>query len=130
MSSIPSDLQYTKEHEWIKIHEDHSATIGITDHAQDSLGDITFVELPAPGAKFEAGETFGVVESVKAASDLFVPVAGEVLEVNEDLLDAPEKVNESPYDEGWMIKIKLDDPSSADDLLSPQAYEEIVGNES
>lgn len=130
MSSIPEDLQYTKDHEWLRILDGNVATIGITDHAQDSLGDITFVELPDTGSTLEAGETFGVVESVKAASDLFMPVKGEILEVNDNLLDAPEQVNESPYENGWMIKIRLDDSSSQDDLLSPEAYTDIVGNES
>ena len=130
MSSIPEDLQYTKDHEWLRILDGNVATIGITDHAQDSLGDITFVELPDTGSTLEAGETFGVVESVKAASDLFMPIKGEILEVNENLLDAPEQVNESPYENGWMIKIRLDDSSSQDDLLSPEAYTDIVGNES
>jgi glycine cleavage system H protein len=130
MSSIPEDLQYTKDHEWLRILDGNVATIGITDHAQDSLGDITFVELPDTGSTLEAGETFGVVESVKAASDLFMPVKGEILEVNDNLLDAPEQVNESPYENGWMIKIRLDDYSSQGDLLSPEAYTDIVGNES
>lgn len=128
MSSIPEDLHYTKDHEWLCL-EDNVATIGITDHAQDSLGDITFVELPEVGANFGAGEAFGVVESVKAASDLFMPVKGEVLEINEDLLDAPEQVNESPYENGWMIKIRMEGSHAIKDLLTPAAYKDIVGSE-
>ena len=128
MSSIPEDLHYTKDHEWLS-HEDNVATIGITDHAQDSLGDITFVELPEVGAHFGAGEAFGVVESVKAASDLFMPVEGEILEINEDLLDAPEQVNESPYENGWMIKIRIKGSDAVKDLLTPAAYKDIVGSE-
>ena len=130
MSSIPADLKYTKDHEWLQIQEDNVATIGITDHAQDSLGDITFVELPDAGANLNAGETFGVVESVKAASDLFMPVGGEILEINETLLDSPELVNDSPYSEGWMIKIRIEDTSATNELLTPEAYQDIVGSES
>ena len=130
MSSIPADLKYTKDHEWLQIQEDNVATIGITDHAQDSLGDITFVELPDAGANLDAGETFGVVESVKAASDLFMPVGGEILEINETLLDSPELVNDSPYSEGWMIKIRIEDSSVTNELLTSEAYQDIVGSES
>ena len=130
MSSIPTNLKYTKDHEWLKAEDNSLATIGITDHAQDSLGDITFVELPEVGTTLEEGEAFGVVESVKAASDLFMPVSGEVLEINEDLLDAPEKVNESPYEEGWMIKIQMEDSPEEENLMSPEAYSDIVGEES
>ncbi len=121
--SIPSDLKYTKEHEWLKVVADGQALIGITDFAQSSLGDITFVEMPEVGDTFAAGDTFGVVESVKAASDLFMPVEGEVVEVNEALEDAPETLNESPYEAGWILKLKLSDPSSAEELLEAGAYE-------
>ncbi len=122
MSKIPGDLKYTKDHEWLKL-DGEEATVGITDHAQSALGDITFVELPAVGESFSAGDTFGVVESVKAASDLYMPVAGEVIAVNEALEDAPESVNDDPYEAGWIIKIKLSDPAEAEGLLDATAYE-------
>jgi glycine cleavage system H protein len=124
--SIPDDLQYTKSHEWVRI-EDVTATIGITDHAQDELGDIVFVELPDEGATFDAGESFGTVESVKAVSDLYTPVGGEVVEVNSTLEDAPEKINDDPYGEGWIVKLRTTDEA---DLLSPVEYEKVVEEES
>ena len=124
--SIPDDLQYTKSHEWVRI-EDGTATIGITDHAQDELGDIVFVELPDEGATFDAGESFGTVESVKAVSDLYTPVDGEVVEVNSTLEDAPEKINDDPYGEGWIVKLRTTDEA---DLLSPVEYEKVVEEES
>jgi glycine cleavage system H protein len=123
MTNIPDDLLYTKDDEWLRV-EDQLATVGITDYAQDSLSDIVYVELPDVGDKFEAGETFGVVESVKAASDLFMPIAGEVVEVNEELADTPETINEDPYGGAWMVKIRLADPDALDELLSPEAYQE------
>ena len=124
--NIPEDLQYTKSHEWVRIEGD-TATIGITDHAQDELGDVVFVELPDEGATFDAGESFGTVESVKAVSDLYAPVGGEVVEVNTSLEDAPEKINEDPYGEGWMVKLRTSDEA---DLLSPEEYEKVVEEES
>jgi glycine cleavage system H protein len=124
--SVPEDLQYTKSHEWVRTEGD-TATIGITDHAQDELGDVVFVELPAEGDTFEAGESFGTVESVKAVSDLYAPVGGEVVEVNSALEDAPEKINEDPYGEGWIIKLRT---SGEADLLSPEEYEKVVEEES
>ena len=127
MTNIPSDLLYTKDHEWIKIESDGSCTIGITHHAQDSLGDVTFVELPEIGSKFSGGDVFGVVESVKAASDLFMPVSGEVLEVNEALTDSPELVNHGPYGNGWLLKIKPDSIDSLNDLLSSDQYKVEIG---
>lgn len=126
MSNIPSDLKYTKDHEWIRLEADGTATVGITDYAQSSLGDVTFVELPEVGATFSAGDAFGVVESVKAASDLYMPVSCEVIEVNEALEDAPESVNTDPYGEAWIAKIKLEDPSEAEALLDAAAYSELV----
>jgi len=126
MAKIPEDLKYTKDHEWIRIEEDGTATVGITDYAQESLGDITFVELPQVGDTFEEGDTFGVVESVKAASDLYMPVGGEVIEANEALDTAPEQVNTDPYGEGWIIKIKVENPDQADNLMSPEDYQGIV----
>ena len=122
MSDLPEDLRYTKEHEWARSEENGSLTIGITHHAQESLGDITFVELPEIGSRFTAGEVFGVVESVKAASDLFAPFTGEVVAVNEELDLTPEMVNETPYAEGWMIKVKPDDPNAINSLLLAAEY--------
>ena len=124
--NIPEDLQYTKSHEWVRIEGD-TATIGITDHAQDELGDVVFVELPEEGATFDAGESFGTVESVKAVSDLYTPVGGEVVEVNSALEDAPENINEDPYGEGWIVKLRTTDGA---DLLSPEEYEQVVAEES
>lgn len=123
MSQVPQDLKYTKDHEWIRLDGD-TATVGITDHAQQSLGDITFVEVPEVGDSFSAGDAFGVVESVKAASDLYMPVDGEVIEVNEGLEAAPETVNSDPYGDGWIIKLKV--TGSTDDLLDAAAYGEIA----
>ena len=126
MSHVPVDLLYTKEHEWLKIHEDGTATIGITDYAQESLGDITFVEFPDDGESFATGDTFGVVESVKAASDLFMPVDAEVIEVNEAVDTNPELLNQDPYESGWLLKVKLQDPSQLDALLKAEAYQAII----
>ena len=123
--SIPEELQYTRSHEWVRTEGD-TATIGITDHAQDELGDIVFVELPEEGATFDAGDSFGTVESVKAVSDLYTPVGGEVVEVNEALNDSPEKINEDPYGEGWIVKIQV---SGDADLLSASDYEQILEEE-
>lgn len=121
----PEDLKYTEEHEWVLI-EDETVTIGITDFAQDALGDVVFVELPEEGTMVETGKSFGVVESVKAVSDIYAPVSGEVVEVNEELPDTPEIVNSSPYEDGWMVKVKLDDPAELDDLLNAEAYKAFV----
>jgi glycine cleavage system H protein len=123
--SVPEELQYTRSHEWVRTEGD-TATIGITDHAQDELGDIVFVELPEEGATFEAGDSFGNVESVKAVSDLYTPVGGEVVGVNEALSDSPEKINEDPYGEGWIVKIRV---SGEGDLLSASDYEQFLGEE-
>lgn len=122
--NIPEDLQYTKDHEWIKI-EDGVATVGVTDFAQGELGDVVFVEIETEGEELDAGEVFGTIEAVKTVSDLFMPVSGEIIEVNEALEDNPEKVNESPYDEGWMVKIKISD--EGEDLLGAEAYKELIG---
>ena len=119
----PAELQYTKSHEWIKIEGD-SATVGISDYAQDSLGDVVYVELPDVGASYEAGQPFGAVESVKAASDLYLPVGGEVSEVNTPLLDHPELLNSDPYGDGWLIKIRLAQGVGA--LMSAEHYEKYV----
>ncbi len=121
MSNIPEGLLYTKEDEWVRV-EDGEGTVGVTDYAQDALSDIVYIELPDPGDNVEAGETFGVVESVKAASDLYSPVSGEVTAVNEEILDMPETVNSDPYGDGWMVKIKLSDPDQLEGLMDPEAY--------
>ena len=126
MSQVPEDLKYTKDHEWIRLETDGACLVGITDHAQESLGDVTFVELPSPGDSFDAEAVFGVVESVKAASDLYMPVSGKILEVNESLLDQPEKVNADPYGEGWMVRIHAEDSASLAQLLGHEQYREIL----
>ena len=126
MSQVPADLLYTKDHEWLKIHDDGTATVGITDYAQESLGDITFVEFPAEGESYASGDTFGVVESVKAASDLFMPVDAEVIEINEAVDASPELLNQDPYQVGWLLKIRLQDASQLEALLKPDAYEAII----
>ena len=124
--SIPDDLQYTKSHEWVRA-EDGTVTIGITDHAQEELGDVVFVELPDVGDTIGSGDSFGTVESVKAVSDLYTPVGGEVVEVNSSLEDAPEKINDDPYGEGWIVKLSTSEEA---DLLSPEEYEKVVEEES
>ncbi|MCA9951808.1 MAG: glycine cleavage system protein GcvH [Anaerolineales bacterium] len=123
--NIPQDLLYTSDDEWVRIDGD-MATVGVTDHAQDSLSDIVYLELPSAGDSFAAGETFGVVESVKAAADLYMPLSGEVIAVNEDLIDGPESVNEDPYGKAWMVQIKITDASEIDDLLDPAAYKASI----
>ena len=127
MSNVPADLRYAKSHEWLKPAGDGTAIIGITDYAQASLGDITYVQVPKIGAVLKAGETFGVVESVKAASDLYAPVGGTVIEVNSALDSAPETVNQKPYEGGWMLKLKLADPTSPATLLYAAAYTKLLG---
>lgn len=123
--NIPSELKYTKDHEWIKI-EDDTITIGITDFAQTELGDIVYVEVETLDETLEIEEVFGTVEAVKIVSDLFLPVSGEIIEFNESLEDEPEKVNNDPYGEGWMIKVKCSDVSQLDDLLSAEEYKAII----
>ena len=122
MSEIPESLLYTSEHEWIREEDDGVLTVGVTDHAQESLGDVTFVELPDIGQSFERNAVFGVVESVKAASDLFMPVSGEIVATNDGLYDSPEKVNDDPYQEGWMIKVKASEDSVEKGLLDAAGY--------
>lgn len=122
---FPDELKYTEEHEWVLVEED-IVTIGITDFAQEQLGDVVFVELPEVGDELEAGKSFGVVESVKAVSDVYAPVSGVVVEINEELPDEPEILNNSPYEDGWMIKLKLSDSSELDDLMDVAAYQEFV----
>ncbi|MBN1958204.1 MAG: glycine cleavage system protein GcvH [Desulfuromonadales bacterium] len=122
---FPEELKYTEEHEWVLV-EDDVATIGITDFAQEQLGDVVFVELPEVGDRFDVGKSFGVVESVKAVSDVYAPVSGEVVEINEELPDEPEILNNSPYEDGWMVKIRLADAAELDDLMDAAAYQEFV----
>jgi glycine cleavage system H protein len=125
MANVPEGLYYSKDHEWLRV-EGESGTVGITDHAQHSLGDVVYVELPKAGESFEAHATFGSVESVKAVSELFLPVAAEVTEVNESLNEEPEKVNNDPYGEGWMLKVKLANRGEVDGLLSAAEYEDFI----
>ena len=125
---FPEELKYTEEHEWVLV-EDEIVTVGITDFAQDALGDVVFVELPEVGTLVEVGKPFGVVESVKAVSDVYAPLSGEVVEVNEELPDAPEVINTSPYEDGWMIKIRLSEAGQLDDLLDHEAYQQFVAEQ-
>ena len=127
MSNVPSTHRYAKSHEWLKLEGDGTATIGISDYAQNSLGDITYVQLPKVGASFKAGETFGVVESVKAASDLYSPVGGTVVATNPVLTSAPETVNSAPYEGGWMMKLKVANPADANALMDAAAYTTLIG---
>ena len=122
MSEIPAELKYTKSHEWVRVDGD-TATIGVTDHAQQLLGDLVFVELPEAGTTLSAEDACCVVESVKAASDVYSPLSGEVVEVNEALADTPETINDSPYDDGWLFKLKMSAETELDDLLDAEAYE-------
>ena len=126
MSDIPSDLLYTESHEWVSVEDDGTARIGITDHAQAALGDLVFVELPEVGSSFGRGDACAVVESVKAASDIYAPVSGEVTAINEDLEDDPGMINNDPYGDGWLFTVSLDDPSEADGLLDAEAYGESL----
>ncbi len=126
MSNIPEELLYTDSHEWVRDEGDATVTIGITDYAQELLGDLVFVELPEIGDSLEQGGEAGVVESVKAASDIYSPVSGEVIEINEDLADAPETINEQPYDAGWIYKVKLTDAAELEALLNADAYTSVV----
>ena len=123
--NFPENLKYTKDHEWIRI-EGGTGTVGITDYAQGELGDVVFVELPAVGKKVEFGQTFGTVEAVKAVSDLYSPVTGEVAEVNKEIQDSPELVNKEPYERGWMIKIKLANTDEIKNLLDVEAYKKLI----
>ena len=123
--NIPDDLRYTKDHEWIRI-EDDTAIVGITDYAQGELGDVVFIEVETQGEELDKGEVFGTIEAVKTVSDLFMPVGGEVIQVNEKLDDEPELINKDPYGEGWMIKLKYSDLSESEDLLSPEDYKKMI----
>ena len=128
MANTPEDLSYTKDHEWVRARGDRAA-VGITDHAQKQLGDVVYVELPRVDDKFEAGEPFGSVESVKAVSEIYMPVSGVVVEVNSALNDEPEKVNSDPYGDGWMIAIRPDNPAQLDGLLTAAEYEDYIKEE-
>ncbi|QQS41706.1 MAG: glycine cleavage system protein GcvH [Acidobacteriota bacterium] len=128
MANIPEELIYSKDHEWVQV-EGEIATIGITDYAQESLGDVVFVELPNEGDNFNAHDAFGSVESVKAVSEIFTPVGGEVVGTNEDLNDTPEVVNDDPYGDAWMVKVKMNNPGELDGLLSAEEYEEYLKSE-
>lgn len=130
MSDIPSDLKYVASHEWIRDEGDGVVTVGVTDHAQDLLGDVVFIELPEAGAEFANGDDIGVVESVKAASDVYAPLSGEIVAINEELEDSPELVNSDPYGDGWFIKIRLSDTTELDELLDAEGYAELCEAES
>ncbi len=123
--NIPPDLRYSRTHEWVRVQDD-LATIGITDYAQNELGDVVIVQLPEPGKRFQQEDIFGVIESVKAVEDLFIPVSGEVVEVNPALQDSPETINKDPYVGGWMIVVKMDDPSEVESLMTAEEYREYL----
>ncbi len=129
MSNVPDDFHYASTHEWIKVDENGVATVGISDHAQEALGDIVFVELPEPGTEIEARAEVAVVESVKAASDIYSPVGGEITEVNEALIDNPQLVNTAPYDDGWIYRMTINDERDLDELLNAEAYAEHCSDE-
>lgn len=129
MSSIPANLRYNDTHEWVLDNGDGTVTIGITDHAQEALGDVVFVELPEVGRALTKGEEFSVVESVKAASDLYAPLEGEVVAVNEELEDNPETINESPYENGWIIKVRVADAGAVEALLDADAYQAVIDSD-
>ena len=126
MSDLPGDLRYTSEHEWLRQEEDGSVTVGITDHAQSALGDLVYVELPEVGQELEAGEEMAVVESVKAASDVYSPISGLVLEINVDLADEPEKINTDPYGDGWIVRLKSPSNIDLSDIMNPDAYQAML----
>lgn len=129
MSNVPSDLKYASSHEWVRQEEDGTVTVGISDHAQDSLGDLVFVETPEIDSTVEAGEACAVVESVKAASDIYAPVAGTVVDANSQLQDAPELVNTDPYGEGWIMRIRVDDLDALEELMDADDYEHFIAEE-
>ena len=126
MSEVPSDLLFRESHEWVRV-EDGVVTVGISDHAQEELGDMVYVELPEPGMSYDQGDACAVVESVKAASDIYAPVSGEVIEANGDLEDTPETVNSEPYEGGWLFRMQMSDPSQLEGLMSAGDYEELIG---
>jgi len=126
MSEIPADLKYLSSHEWARLNDDGSVTIGVTDHAQEALGDVVYVELPELGSQVTSGQEAGIVESVKAASDIFSLVSGEVVEINEALVDTPELVNEAPFAEGWFFRVEPDNASELEEALDAEAYAELI----
>jgi len=128
MSDVPSELKFLSSHEWVLV-EDNIATIGVSDHAQELLGDLVYVELPEQGSSISAGDSVAVIESVKAASDTYAPVSGEVVEVNSELEDSPEKINDDPYGDGWMYKVSLEDPEEVEALLDAEAYSVTIEDE-
>jgi len=121
----PADRRYTKEHEWVRVDGD-LGTVGITDYAQDQLGDLVYLDLPSPGTQVKQFDKLGEIESVKAVSDLYSPVSGELVEVNQEVIDRPELVNQSPYEEGWLVRLRLADPAELDSLLTAQQYDELI----
>lgn len=127
MSNVPADLKYVDTHEWLRLEADGTVTIGITDHAQELLGDVVYVELPKVGTSYEAGAEAGVVESVKAASDVYAPIAGEVVAINDDLVNAPEKANQDPYGEAWFFRVRPSNPAELESLLDATAYAAEIG---
>jgi glycine cleavage system H protein len=129
MSETPQDLKYTKSHEWVRTEADGSVTVGITDHAQALLGDLVFVETPEPGSEASAGEVCATVESVKAASDVYAPISGEIIAANEDLADSPEQVNASPFDAGWLFRMRPTDPGEVEVLMDAEEYAAMVASE-
>ena len=129
MSQVPAELKYNDSHEWVRLEADGTVTVGITDHAQEALGDVVFVETPAVGSELSAGSSAGVVESVKAASDIYSPVSGEILAINEELEGSPELVNSDPYGAGWLFRIKLDDAGELANLLDAEGYQNVVDEE-
>lgn len=124
--NIPENLKYTNDHEWVRVEGD-IAVVGITEFAQGELGDVVFIEIETEGETLDKEEAFGTIEAVKTVSDAFMPVSGEVVEVNEAITDSPDLLNKDPFGEGWMVKIKMSDPSQLDDLLTPEAYKEVIG---
>lgn len=129
MSNVPTELRYTKSHEWVRTEADGSITVGITDHAQELLGDMVFIELPEVEVNYAAGDECAVVESVKAASDVYSPITGEVTAINEDLTEAPETINQDPFDTGWMFKMQPEDAGEVDELMDAEAYAELIAEE-
>ena len=127
--SIPVDLKYSREHEWIRVEDDNATVIGITFHAQDQLGDVVYLELPDKGARVDKDEPFGVIESTKAVSDIFSPISGKILDVNTGLFDEPAPINREPYDGGWLLKVKLEDPKDLEDLMDSTEYQDFLTSE-
>mgnify|MGYP001812745965 CR=1 FL=1 len=128
MSEVPVELKFLSSHEWVLV-EDNVATVGVSDHAQELLGDLVYVELPEQGSSIAAGDSVGVIESVKAASDIYAPISGEVIEVNDVLDGAPEKINNDPYGDGWMYKVAMEDPEEVESLLDAEAYTDVIADE-